>query len=96
MVFDPSYPDIDVDLFPKMEWKQHYGDAAELIPPDCPKPLGKELLIRAFVDANFAGDMTTRRSRTGFIVMLNNAPTYWYSKKQTSCETSSFGSEVFV
>jgi hypothetical protein len=25
--------------------------------------------------------------------MLNNAPIYWYSKKQTSCETSSFGSE---
>jgi hypothetical protein len=26
-------------------------------------------------------------------VFLNNAPLYWSSKKQTSCETSTFGSE---
>jgi hypothetical protein len=26
-------------------------------------------------------------------VFLNNAPIYWSSKKQTSCETSTFGSE---
>ena len=40
-----------------------------------------------------AGDLVTRRSRTGFIVFLNGAPIYWSSKKQTSCETSTFGSE---
>jgi hypothetical protein len=28
-----------------------------------------------------------------FIVFLNNAPIYWSSKKQGSCETSIFGSE---
>ena len=48
---------------------------------------------RGFVDADFAGDSLTRRSRTGFLVMLNGAPIYWLSKKQTSMETSSFGSE---
>ena len=48
------------------------------------------LLIRVFVDADFAEDVFTQRSRTGFIVMLNNAPIYWYSKKQTACKTSSF------
>ena len=26
--------------------------------------------------------------------MLNNAPIYWHSKKQTSVETSNFGSEM--
>jgi hypothetical protein len=46
-----------------------------------------------FVDADHAGDLLTRRSRTGFIVFLNGAPIYWSSKKQTSCETSTFGSE---
>ena len=30
---------------------------------------------------------------TGFIVCLNRAPIYWFSKKQTSIETSTFGSE---
>ena len=46
-----------------------------------------------FVDADHTGDLLTRRSRTGFIVFLNGAPIYWSSKKQTSCETSTFGSE---
>jgi hypothetical protein len=30
---------------------------------------------------------------TGFIVFLNGAPIYWSSKKQSSCETSTFGSK---
>ena len=38
----------------------------------------------------------TRRSRSGFIVFLNSAPIYWTSKKQTSIETSSFGSEFIA
>ena len=58
-----------------------------------PRPLGSEMIIRAFVDADFAGNQISRRSRTGFIVMMNMAPVYWLSRKQTSVETSSFGSE---
>jgi len=43
-----------------------------------------------------AGDMTNQRSQTGFLVFLNSAPIYWMSKKQTSIETSSFGSEFIA
>lgn len=68
----------------------------EDIPPDAPRPLGKELLIRAYVDADYAGDTITRRSRTGYAVMLNSAPIHWFSKKQICCETSSFGSEFIA
>ena len=49
--------------------------------------------MRAKVDADHAADTVTRRSRTGFIIYLNCAPIYWHSKKQTSVESSSFGSE---
>ena len=52
--------------------------------------------MRAFVDADHAGDSITRRSRTGVLVYLNMAPEYWMSKKQTSVETSSFGSEFIA
>jgi len=52
--------------------------------------------MRAFVDSDHAGDSTTRRSRTGFLVCLNSALMYWLSKKQTAIETSSFGSEFIV
>lgn len=49
--------------------------------------------MRVYIDSDHAGESLTRRSRTGFIVFLNKAPVYWLSKKQTSCETSTFGSE---
>ena len=58
-----------------------------------PPSLGPSMTMRIFVDSNHAGDLVTRRSRTGFVVFLNCAPIYWSSKKQTSCETSTFGSE---
>ena len=52
--------------------------------------------MRAFVDSDHAGDTVTRRSRTGFLIFLNSAPIYWYSKKQGSVETSSFGAEFIA
>jgi len=52
--------------------------------------------MRAFVDSDHTGDHITRRSRTGFMIFLNCAPIYWYSKKQTSCKTSSFGAEFIA
>ena len=61
-----------------------------------PKPLGHGFNICCFVGADHAGESLTRRSQTGFIVMLNNASIYWHSKKQTSVETSTFGSEMMA
>jgi hypothetical protein len=58
-----------------------------------PKPCGPSMTMQVFVDADHAGDLVTRRSRTGFIVFLNGALIYWSSKKETSCETSTIGSE---
>ena len=93
LVFDPSYPDMDFSKFEKHGWEIHYDKVKEDIPLNAPQSLGLEFIIRAYVDASHAGCKLTRRSRTGFIVMLNNSPIYWLSKKQTSVETSTFGSE---
>ena len=65
LVLDPTYPDISHDDFERRDWKGFYGDLSEPMPPNAPRPLGKELLIRTFVDAYFASDTVTRRSRTG-------------------------------
>ena len=73
--------------------KQLYPDALEDIPPNMPEPLGKEVQINAFFDADHAGDRVTRRSQTGIIIFLGMAPIIWYSKRQNSVEVSSFGSE---
>jgi len=96
MVLDPSYPEIDDKEFIVRDWTDFYGKLKEDIPPNAPKPRGKEFIMREFVDASHADNKVNRRSRTGFIVMLNNAPVYWFSKKQGGVETSSFGSEFIA
>jgi hypothetical protein len=70
-----------------------YGDVKEVIPPNAPDPLGKEVVIRCFVDAYHAGDKLSRRSRTGFIIFVNGAPIVWYSKQHATIKTNTFGSE---
>ena len=97
MVFDPTEPDISENDFPREDWSSSvYNQSKELIPSDAPEPLGVGFIMRAFVDSDHAGNEMTRRSRTGFIVFLNSAPIYWHSKKQTSVQTSSFGSEFIA
>jgi len=80
---------------PALSEKTGYGECTEDLPPNMTEARrGVGMTMRAFVDSDHAGDTTTRRSRSGFIIFLNNAPIYyWFSKKQTSVETSSFGAE---
>ena len=96
IVFDPTYPTIDYDRFPENDWEQFYGNVTEELPHDMPEPLGCEMIITVYVDADLAGNKLTRRSRTGFIVFLNQAPVYWYSKKQGCIETGTFGAEFMA
>ena len=96
MVFDPTPVQFDRSLFERQDWSfSQYGceEMVEELPDGMPDPLGQPMTMRVYVDSDHAGDMLTRRSRTGYVVLLNGAPIYWNSKKQTSCETSTFGSE---
>jgi Reverse transcriptase (RNA-dependent DNA polymerase) len=92
VVLDPDYPDEPPEE-EKPDWTEFYQGAEELLPPDMPEPLGAPVRMTTYVDSDHAGDKVTRRSRTGVLVFLNRAPIVWYSKKQNSIETSSFGSE---
>ena len=71
-------------------------EGEESIPPNAPELRGFGFIINAQVDADHAGDMVPRRSRTGFLVYVNRALVYWHSKKQNSVESSSFGSEFMA
>jgi len=46
-----------------------------------------------FCDASHATDLITRRSTTGIIIFAQGTPVLWYSKRQNTIETSTFGSE---
>ena len=61
-----------------------------------PESRGIGFVMRAKVNPDHAGDTITRQSWTGFIVYLNSAPMYWMSKKETSIETSLFGSKFIA
>ena len=97
MVFDHTEPGIDESKFPSEDWSATvYGDCKELIPCDAPEPRGVGFTMRAFVNSDHAGDSVTRRSRSGFLIFLNSASIYWFSKKQLGIETSSFGAEFIA
>ena len=66
----------------------------EPVPPNAPEPRGKEVDTPMFVDSDHAGDKRTRRSQPGYFIFLNMAPIMWYSKKQSTIETSVFGAEM--
>jgi hypothetical protein len=95
IVFDATSPLIDEDCFQHdVDWKPFYGDVQEEEPVDMPVPLGLPVEVSCFVDANHAGNVVTRRSHTGLIIFVQNAPIIWYSKKQNTVESSTFGLEL--
>ena len=96
LVYDPSDPVVDENDFKRRDWaSSEFGHlkGKEEFPANMPEPRGHGFIMRAKVDADHASDTVSRQSRTGFLIYLNCALVYWWSKKQTSVESSSFGSE---
>ena len=54
------------------------------------------MTIRDFLGSDHDCNAITQSSRNVFIIFINNASIYWFCKKQTSIDTSSFGSEFVV
>jgi len=93
IVFDSLQPKVDEARFKTFDWKDFYGDVKEILPPNRPMPLGNPVHMSCFVDADHASNVVTRRSHTGTLIFLNGAPITWYSKRQNTVESSTFGSE---
>lgn len=88
---EPDYSDLPENIF---DWSYSvYGNVKELLPTDAPKPLGNYVTLSHYVDANLMHDITTGRSVTGILHLVNKTPIEWYSKKQATVETATYGSE---
>ena len=86
-MLDPSYAGIDYDKFNvHANWHAFYGDVEEVLPPNAPEPLGKEVELRIFVDSDHAGDKATRRSHTSYMIFINMSMIDWHTKKQATVE----------
>ena len=72
-----------------------YGNVKEIIPDDIPEPLGHGATLTTYVDANLYHDMITGHSVTGILHLINGTPFEWYSKKQSTVETATYGSELW-
>ncbi len=79
ILFDPSYPTIDMSDFKECDGKALHGNVREGIPLNALVPRGKDVDLRLFVDSDHAGDQNTRRSRTGFLAYLNSLSLAYHS-----------------
>ena len=70
-----------------------YGNVKEAIPEDLPPSLGKSVVLTTYVDANLHHDLITGRSVTGILHLVNQTPVDWYTKRQATVETATYGSE---
>jgi hypothetical protein len=93
--FRVDEPDLShLDGATKMDWsKDVYEEFDEQIPSDAPMPLGKSVTLIHWFDANLMHDVLSGKAVTGCIHFANKTPIMWYSKKQATTETATYGAE---
>ena len=70
------------------EFKEYHQDAKELMPHKMPPPRGKAVMTFT--------NKITRKSHTGYILLVNKEPVKWMSKQQQTVETSAFSSKFIA
>jgi hypothetical protein len=94
LINEPDYSDYQ-DL--EYDWSSSvYGDVKEIIPTDILEPKGKYVTLSHYFDVNLYHDMVTGRSVTAILHFINQTPMDWFSKKQATVETATFGSEFIA
>ena len=87
----PDYSSLPEQRYDWMETV--YGQVTEQLPHDMPEPLGKPVVTTTYEDANLYHDLLTGRSLTGVLHLVNQTPVDWFTKRQATVETATFGSE---
>jgi hypothetical protein len=88
---EPGYSDLPDNAY---DWTYTvYGNVEEFLPVDAPEPLGNYVTLTHYVDHNLMHDVATGRSVTGILHLINKTFIEWYSKKQATVETATYGSE---
>ena len=88
---EPDFSNLPVQEF---DWSRSvYGNVKELIPEDAPLPREIHVVTTTYVDANLHHDHVTGRALTGILHFVNGTPIDWYSKRQATVETATYGSE---
>jgi len=96
LIFDDTEPKFNDNAFHVCDWSSIYPEASKQIPKNAPEALGHSVVTTCYVDADHAGCKSTRRSHTGVLIYVNYAPIVWFSKRQNTVESSTFGSEYIA
>ena len=92
--FRTGEPDFSSLKDQEYDWTRSvYSGACEQIPHDIPKPLGKHVQTTHYVDANLHHDLATGKAVTAALHFLNQTPIDAYTKRQSTVETATYGSE---
>ena len=94
IIFDVVIPDVSSYEIERHNWSEIYPNASEELPYNMPEPKGKPVRMITYFDANHVYDIVNRRSTTGVLLFLNRTPIKWYSKRQNTVESSTYGSEL--
>ena len=88
---EPDYTDIEDQEF---DWTRTvYGNITEIKPYGIPKPKGNYVTTATSVDTNLHHDLATCKAITDILHLVNETPIDWYSKKQATVESVTYGSE---
>ena len=90
-VWEPDYSDLPIPIH---DWERTvYGEAKEPLPHKFPKPMGNYVTTTSYVDANLMHDLLSGRSAMGILHFANQTLMDWTSKKLTTVETATYGTE---
>ena len=88
---EPDYSSMSAE---KYDWSRTvYGNVKEAKPNNAPKPLGKQVILTCYKDANLYHDFTSGKAVTGILHFINQTPIDWTARKQPTVETATYGSE---
>jgi hypothetical protein len=91
---EPDFSDVPD---PGYDWTYSmYGKVKEPLPKAAPEPLGRYITLSHYVDGNLMHDITSGKSVTGILHLVNKTPIDWYSKKQATVEITTYGSEFIA
>ena len=92
--FRTDQPDYSFLPDQDFEWTYSvYGNVQEILPDEMPDRLGETVTTTTTMDANLNHYLPTGKSLTGCLHFVNKTPVDWYSKKQATVETATYGSE---
>ena len=72
-----------------------YKGEKEYLPYNLPEALGVPVILAAYMDENFLHDVTTHKSVTSILHLINKNPIEWFTRRQPTVDMDTYGSSTW-